>query len=103
MASSKNAHPSIAGDMSKAVFRYLAESEWRKEGRLGTLVCSCPISCCLLLNDLPQMQRVTQMDIVPDVLPRIDPDVDLQIWHNGGEVVPGSMVEASQVGVLSNK
>jgi len=67
------------GDMSKPVFRYLAEQSWRREGRLGIL-----------------MQRVLQMNVVPDLLGEIDPDADLRVLLNDADVEVGSFLEPSK-------
>ncbi|KAL8286924.1 hypothetical protein RQP46_003930 [Phenoliferia psychrophenolica] len=60
------------GDMSKPVYRHLAERAWRKEGDLAVL-----------------MQRVTQMSVTPDLLPSISPLADVRISIAGKTIVPG--------------
>jgi large subunit ribosomal protein L35 len=66
--------------MNKPIYRYLADKKWRDMKRKILL------------------QRITQMHVTPDVLPEIDPvlDIDL-IWHNRvvppGEFVPSSWSE----------
>ncbi|GAA5873785.1 hypothetical protein JCM16303_002588 [Sporobolomyces ruberrimus] len=59
-------------DLSKPVFRFLAERKWRKEGDLAIL-----------------MQRVTQMSVTPDLLPEIVPEADLRIRIGSEQIVPG--------------
>ncbi|GAA6020577.1 hypothetical protein JCM11491_000802 [Sporobolomyces phaffii] len=59
-------------DMSKPVYRFLAERKWRKEGDLAIL-----------------MQRVTQMSVTPDLLPEITPEADLRIRVGHEQIVPG--------------
>lgn len=89
------------GSMSEPVMRYMAEQAWRKDGRLGILVDALCITALFTNSQqyvLLQMQRVTQMHIVPDLLAIIDPDVDMSISvKEGRSVVPGSYLLASQV------
>ncbi|GAA5836809.1 hypothetical protein JCM3766R1_006270 [Sporobolomyces carnicolor] len=59
-------------DLSKPVYRHLAERKWRKEGDLAIL-----------------MQRVTQMSVTPDLLPEIVPQADLRIQIAQEQIVPG--------------
>ncbi|KAK4704677.1 hypothetical protein P7C70_g1530, partial [Phenoliferia sp. Uapishka_3] len=68
------------GDMSKPVYRHLAERAWRKEGDLAIL-----------------MQRVTQMSITPDLLPSISPIADVRIAIGGNTIVPGVFAKPSEV------
>jgi len=49
-------------NMSKLSHRYLAEQKWRKEGDLDLL-----------------MERIYQMNVVPDVLPVLKPSIDLHV------------------------
>ncbi|KEI38237.1 uncharacterized protein L969DRAFT_18261 [Mixia osmundae IAM 14324] len=69
------------GDPSSSVMRHLAEQDWRTQGSLARL-----------------MQRVLQMDVVPDLLPAIDPEVDLNLYLSGSSVavVPGIKITADQ-------
>ncbi|GAA6055622.1 hypothetical protein JCM3770_006729 [Rhodotorula araucariae] len=64
----KNGH----GDLSKPVYRHLAERAWRKDGDLAIL-----------------MQRVTQMHITPDLLPEIKPVADVRLHVAGATIEPG--------------
>ncbi|TFY74954.1 hypothetical protein EWM64_g9057 [Hericium alpestre] len=49
-------------DLSKPVYRHLVEQRWRQEGALDLL-----------------MERIHQMNVVPDVLPDLRPSFDLRI------------------------
>ncbi|KAK3679966.1 mitochondrial 54S ribosomal protein YmL35 [Recurvomyces mirabilis] len=49
------------GDMSKPIYRHLADKQWRAYKRLIL------------------MQRITQMNVIPDVLPTIDPTVSTDL------------------------
>jgi large subunit ribosomal protein L35 len=51
----------MLGDMNKPIYRYLADRKWREYRRLVL------------------MQRITQMKVIPDVLPSIDPSVDVKL------------------------
>ncbi|KAJ5881150.1 uncharacterized protein N7473_012203 [Penicillium subrubescens] len=64
------------GDMSKPIYRFLADRKWR-EYRRKILV-----------------QRITQMNVVPDVLPHCDPIVETKLYFNKRQVQPGDYVEA---------
>ncbi|WWC72248.1 uncharacterized protein I206_106210 [Kwoniella pini CBS 10737] len=64
------------GEMSKTIYRWLAEQKWRKEGGLDLL-----------------MQRLLQMKIVPDVLPSLPPTFPLSLQSKNGNstIEPGSV------------
>ncbi|KAJ5719342.1 hypothetical protein N7493_007797 [Penicillium malachiteum] len=64
------------GDMSKPIYRYLADRKWR-EYRRKILV-----------------QRITQMNVIPDVLAHCDPVVDTKIYFGKRQVQPGDYVLA---------
>ncbi|KAH8101535.1 PEBP-like protein [Cristinia sonorae] len=49
-------------DMSKPVYRHLLEQRWREEGDLDLL-----------------MERIHQMNVVPDMLPSLHPSFDLRL------------------------
>ncbi|GAA5933242.1 YbhB/YbcL family Raf kinase inhibitor-like protein [Sporobolomyces koalae] len=66
-------------DLSKPVFRFLAERKWRKEGDLAIL-----------------MQRVTQMSVTPDLLPEIAPEADLRIQIGEQQIVPGVFTKPAE-------
>jgi large subunit ribosomal protein L35 len=63
--------------MNKPIYRYLANKKWRSMKRQIL------------------MQRITQMHVVPDVLPTIDPTLDIDlIWHKR-VVQPGDFVPSN--------
>ena len=64
--------------MNKPVYRFLLNRKWREYRR--------PIL----------MQRLTQMHVVPDVLPTLDPVVDVQVRFRGHDVQPGAFVDSLQ-------
>ncbi|KAI9371839.1 phosphatidylethanolamine-binding protein [Aspergillus egyptiacus] len=64
------------GDMSKPIYRYLADQKWR-EYRRKILV-----------------QRITQMKVIPDVLPHCDPILDTKLYFGRKPVQPGEFVNA---------
>jgi large subunit ribosomal protein L35 len=49
-------------DMNQKVYRHLIEQRWRSEGALDLL-----------------MERLYQMHVVPDILPSLQPTVDLRV------------------------
>ncbi|KAI5305144.1 54S ribosomal protein, mitochondrial [Ascosphaera pollenicola] len=72
-----------AGDMSRPIYRFLADRKWREYRRL-------------VLE-----QRITQMNVVPDVLASIDPIVDVKLFFKKA-VQPGDFVN-SAVSVMPPK
>jgi len=64
------------GDMNKPIYRYLADRKWREYPR-KILV-----------------QRVTQMKVVPDIIPVVDPVLDIKIAFGKKVVPPGEFVES---------
>ncbi|KAG0157620.1 hypothetical protein PDIDSM_4805 [Penicillium digitatum] len=64
------------GDMSKPIYRFLADRKWR-EYRRKILV-----------------QRITQMNVIPDVLPHCDPVVETKLYFGKRQVQAGEFVEA---------
>ncbi|KAF2269786.1 PEBP-like protein [Lojkania enalia] len=64
------------GDMNKPIYRYLADKKWRQYKRL-------------VLE-----QRITQMSIVPDLLPALDLIVDVDLAFSRREVAPGEFVDS---------
>jgi large subunit ribosomal protein L35 len=64
------------GDMSKPIYRHFAEEKWRS------------MAYKILA------QRVQQFHIVPDVLSRFDPKMDLQLSFHGYRVDPGEIVDS---------
>jgi large subunit ribosomal protein L35 len=65
------------GDMNKPIYRYLADKKWRKYKRL-------------VLD-----QRLTQMHVVPDFLPHLDPVVDVDLAFGRKNVAPGEFVQSN--------
>ncbi|KAL7933934.1 PEBP-like protein [Trichoderma chlorosporum] len=64
------------GDMNKPIYRHYAERKWRSyDYRLIT-------------------QRIKQFNIVPDVLPKLDPVADVQLFFRHAKVAPGSVVDS---------
>ncbi|EER25073.1 hypothetical protein D8B26_007672 [Coccidioides posadasii str. Silveira] len=64
------------GDMTKPIYRFLANKKWR-EYRREILI-----------------QRITQMKVIPDVLPHIDPVVDVKLSFGRKSVQPGEFVNS---------
>lgn len=64
--------------MSKPIYRYLADRKWR-EYRRKILV-----------------QRITQMKVIPDVLPHCDPIVDTKLYFGRNMVQPGEFVNSQE-------
>ncbi|KAI9760906.1 MAG: 54S ribosomal protein, mitochondrial [Chaenotheca gracillima] len=64
------------GDMNRPIYRYLADREWRSYRRR------------LLV------QRITQMSIVPDVLPHFDPTAEVRLAFLNRVVHPGDFVDS---------
>lgn len=61
--------------MNKPIYRYYAERKWRSyDYRLIT-------------------QRIEQFHIVPDVLPKLDPTADVQLYFRNLKVPPGQIVD----------
>lgn len=65
-----------SGDMNRPIYRYLADREWRKYRRL-------------LL-----MQRISQMHIVPDIIPFLDPTAEVALAFGPRVVQPGEFVDS---------
>ena len=64
--------------MSKPIYRFLADRKWR-EYRRKILV-----------------QRITQMNVIPDVLPHCDPVVETKLYFGKRQIPVGEYVEARQ-------
>ncbi|KAA8901688.1 phosphatidylethanolamine-binding protein [Sphaerosporella brunnea] len=64
--------------LHKPVYRYLMNRKWREYRR--------PIL----------MQRLEQMNVIPDVLPKLDPVVDVQLRFQGRDIQPGDLVGSLQ-------
>lgn len=64
--------------LDKPVYRYLADKKWRKMRR--------PVL----------MQRITQMNVMPDIIPKIEPVVDVQMRFQGVDIKPGRILNSEQ-------
>ncbi|OTA94855.1 hypothetical protein M434DRAFT_394372 [Hypoxylon sp. CO27-5] len=64
------------GDMDKPIYRYYAERKWR--GLPYRLI----------------TQRIQQLNIVPDVLPKFDPVADVQLFFRRTKVTPGEILDS---------
>ena len=64
------------GDMNRPIYRYLADCKWREYKR--KLI----------------MQRISQMHIVPDMLPYLDPTADVSLSFGRRKVQPGEFVDS---------
>jgi large subunit ribosomal protein L35 len=62
--------------MDKPIYRYLADKKWRQMDRLIL------------------MQRLTQMNVIPDVLPAIDPVMSVNLSFGPRHVQPGEFVDS---------
>ena len=62
--------------MNRPIYRHLADQQWRKYKRLII------------------MQRITQMYIVPDVLPYLDPVAEVRLAFGRRNVQPGEFVDS---------
>ena len=60
--------------MNKPIYRHLAEQKWRAYDYKVT------------------SQRIAQHHIVPDLLPKLDPTADVQLFFRRAKVPPGAMV-----------
>lgn len=70
----------LLADMTKPVYRHLAEKKWRDDGDLDLLVRRHPLyyPTVSILTSV-QMERIHQMNVVPDVLPSLHPSLDLRL------------------------
>ncbi|KAI3321744.1 ribosomal protein YmL35 [Xylariaceae sp. AK1471] len=64
------------GNMNKPIYRHLAEKKWR--GMPYRLIA----------------QRIEQLHIVPDVLPKFDPVADVQLYFRRIKVEPGEIIDS---------
>ncbi|KAF6817352.1 ribosomal protein 35 [Colletotrichum sojae] len=65
------------GDMNKPIYRFLAENKWRSYGAKVT------------------EQRIAQFNIVPDILPKIEPSYDVQMWFRRVKCPPGKILPSN--------
>lgn len=66
----------ILGDMTKPIYRYLADRKWRKFQRLVI------------------MQRIEQLAIVPDILPVFEPTAEVKVAFSRRNVHPGEFIDS---------
>ncbi|KAI0457113.1 ribosomal protein YmL35 [Xylaria acuta] len=64
------------GDMNKPIYRHLAEKKWR--GLPYRIIA----------------QRIQQLHIVPDVLPKFEPVADVQLYFRRKKVEPGEILDS---------
>jgi large subunit ribosomal protein L35 len=62
--------------MNRPIYRFLADREWRSQRRLVL------------------MQRITQMHVVPDILPHLEPVAEVKLAFGRRNVFPGDFVES---------
>ncbi len=67
---------SETGDMNKPIYRYLAHRKWTAMERKIIL------------------QRIEQFHIVPDLLPKFEPVVDVKMTFRGYKVAPGAILNS---------
>ena len=65
------------GDLNKPIYRFLAERKWRE------------------YRQKIQVQRITTMKVVPDVVPACDPVADLTFAFGKRQAQPGDYVDSS--------
>lgn len=63
--------------MEKPIYRYLADKKWRKYKRL-------------ILE-----QRISQLNLVPDLLPALNPVADVDLGFGRRDVAPGEFVDSA--------
>ncbi|KAL8703192.1 MAG: hypothetical protein Q9201_003611 [Fulgogasparrea decipioides] len=64
------------GDMTRPIYRFLADRRWRQQRRLIL------------------MQRVNQMHVVPDVVPSLDPTAEVRLAWGRRITQPGEIVNS---------
>lgn len=67
----------LTGDMNKPIYRFLAERKWREYRRKI------------------QVQRITQLKLVPDVIPNCDPILDVSMAFGRKPIGPGEFVDSN--------
>ncbi|KAF2758898.1 PEBP-like protein [Pseudovirgaria hyperparasitica] len=65
------------GDMNKPIYRFLADREWRKYRYLVT------------------EQRIKQFNIVPDILPKLEPTAEVKLMYGRKTYQTGSIIDSS--------
>lgn len=66
----------FSGDMNRPIYRHLADKKWREHKRRIL------------------MQRISQMFIVPDILPHLDPTAEVHLGFGRRTVQPGEFVDS---------
>lgn len=64
------------GDMNQPIYRYLAEEKWKSYAQKII------------------KQRITQMKVIPDVLPHCEPSVDVRLYFEDDAIAPGEFVNS---------
>ncbi|KAK3378208.1 phosphatidylethanolamine-binding protein [Podospora didyma] len=64
------------GDMSKPVYRFLANRKWRA------------------MDHKIIVQRINQFNIVPDILPKFEPTMDVKLSFRGYPTPPGAVLDS---------
>lgn len=69
--------------MSTPIHRHLVEQQWREEGDLDLLVryAAYERASVWSAHRCLQMERIYQMNVVPDMLPVLKPSFDLRIKY----------------------
>ena len=62
--------------MNRPIYRHLADTQWRQYRRKV------------------QLQRITQMHVVPDILPHIDPVAEVTLSFGRHKIQPGAFVDS---------
>ncbi|KAL2119204.1 hypothetical protein VTJ04DRAFT_6164 [Mycothermus thermophilus] len=66
----------ISGDMNKPIYRFLAHRKW------------CSMDRKII------MQRIEQFFIVPDLLPKFEPNMDVKLHWRRRKIAPGSILDS---------
>lgn len=64
------------GDMNQPIYHHLAEEKWKSYAQKII------------------KQRITQMKVIPDVLPHCEPSVDVRLYFDGDAIAPGEFVDS---------
>ena len=67
----------VAGDLNKPIYRFLAERKWRE------------------YRHKIQVQRIETMRVVPDVVPTCELEVDIRMFFGRRQISPGDFVDSS--------
>jgi len=66
----------VSGDMTKPIYRYLADKKWRSYQRKIIV------------------QRINQLGVIPDVLPQFEPSAEVRLAFGKRVVHPGEFVDS---------